>query len=974
MDNDKIGKPTAPAGAKSAPGAISVRAAAPRARVKSGGEASAATKIQSPAPGAVAQGATCAPDPWIAGGAIIDESDIIDALSERYRAYAEAVILDRALPDLRDGMKPSQRRLLHLMHEDRYLWGTPFRKSARIVGSLLGKYHPHGDTSVYNTLARFAQPWSLSEKLIDGQGNFGSPDGDPPAAMRYTEARLAPISEYLVRDLHPEIVPFVPNYDGSEQEPTVLPAEFPNLLVNGAAGIAVGVASSIPPHSLSEVIAATIARTRDADCSLDDILRAMPAPDFPTGGRITNPSAMKRIYETGKGAVIVEATGAIEQTREGPRLVYTDMTPNLAKPDLLRRINDMIGADPDGEIVSARDESGRQGVRFVVELRKGADAERAMRRLYRETPLRSTFSVSLTAIDLRGRPMETGLLSILDGWIAFRLDIIRRRARRDLRAALRRGRILIGRLLAVGQIDRIVKLIRSSADRQAAMAALTTTPLPCAGHEDALVRLGLCPAGKVPRGGWRLTAEQAEDILALRLQRLTGLERDALVKEVAETLSRIDEQRDLLASDARQRALMIGEMEHIARRFPRARRTIVLDNVAGLDAIAFGDEGGGAKGKGSRAGSDKDRAEDRTPTPDVRIAVLADMRLRKVKDRERRSAEPGQSLITLPGDEILGVFTDSGEVHAIAVADIGDDRPRAIAAIRGAGFAGEPLAMSGLRHDPRDHVSVFASGKVRRNGGDRLAALGRNRSRRWGPEDGKLVAALRIEADDDLVLLTKRGFALRFACAEMRAMGSTGDSMGVAGMTLDDGDEIVAAIALKAAQEQAAGAKKARARKSGNNAGAATALLLIDDAGMAMTVDPATIKTARRGAKGGMIGSRTKKPLGALISAIALSGYADGGPDGGPDGRPDSRPDSGPDSGGPESGAQTADAAKTGDLAGAKSLRENDAIAQTPSAGHAALLMRGGEIVGAIDVMALREGRPAPAGIAPKPGDRLVTA
>ncbi|MCK8783761.1 DNA gyrase subunit A [Roseomonas sp. NAR14] len=500
-----------------------------------------------------------------------------------YLDYAMSVIVSRALPDARDGLKPVHRRILFSMHESGFSHDKPHRKSARITGDVMGKYHPHGDAAIYDALVRMAQPFSLRVPLIDGQGNFGSVDGDPPAAMRYTESRLARAATALLEGIDEDTVDFQPNYDESAEEPRVLPAAFPNLLVNGANGIAVGMATNIPTHNPGEVIDATLALIEDRDTTLEQLLEIIPGPDFPTGGLILGRAGIRQAFETGRGSVPLRAKADLEEMR-GNRtaIVVTEIPYQVNKSSLLERIAELVRAKQIEGISDLRDESDRDGMRIVIELKRDATPEVVLNHLYRYTQLQTSFAVNMLALH-EGRPRQMGLKDALLAFIGFREEVILRRSRFRLNKARERGHLLIGLAIAVANIDEVIRLIRQSPDAVAARLALMARDWP-AGDVGALLAL-IQDEGNVvsPEGTVRLTEAQARGILELRLQRLTGLERDKIDAELNEVGERIRDLLDILGSHVRRMELMAEELRAVRGQIASPRQTVIVDGVADQD-------------------------------------------------------------------------------------------------------------------------------------------------------------------------------------------------------------------------------------------------------------------------------------------------------------------------------------------------------------------------------------------------------
>jgi DNA gyrase subunit A len=499
-----------------------------------------------------------------------------------YLDYAMSVIVARALPDARDGLKPVHRRILYAMDESGYSADKPHRKSARVVGDVMGKYHPHGDASIYDAMVRMAQPFSMRVPLVDGQGNFGSVDGDPPAQMRYTEVRLARSATALLGGIDEDTVEFQPNYDESEREPRVLPAAYPNLLVNGANGIAVGMATNIPTHNPGEVIDATLAMIADPEVSLDRLMEIMPGPDFPTGGLILGRAGIRSAFETGRGSIPVRARAEIEEMRGGRHaIVISEIPYQVNKATLIERIAELARAKQVEGISDLRDESDRDGMRIVVEIKKDATAEVVLNQLYRFTNLQTTFPVNFLALD-EGRPRQMGLRDALQVFIRFREEVINRRSRFRLNKARDRGHILLGLAIAVANIDEVIRIIRASPDANTAREALMAKDWP-AGDIGVLLALVDDAGNVVVNDTVRLTEAQARGILELRLQRLTGLERDKIAAELDEVAARIRELLEILSSRPRRLELMAQELAEVRAQIATPRMTEIIDGIVDQD-------------------------------------------------------------------------------------------------------------------------------------------------------------------------------------------------------------------------------------------------------------------------------------------------------------------------------------------------------------------------------------------------------
>ncbi len=504
-------------------------------------------------------------------------------MKRSYLDYAMSVIVSRALPDVRDGLKPVHRRILYSMNEQGHTPDKKYVKSARVVGDVMGKYHPHGDQAIYDALVRMAQDFSMRLQLIDGQGNFGSVDGDPPAAMRYTECRLAKPAMALLDDIDKDTVDFQANYDGNEREPVVLPARFPNLLVNGAGGIAVGMATNIPPHNLGEVIDACIALIDDPAIAIDDLIKIVPGPDFPTGGIILGRAGIHSAYHTGRGSVVMRGKVAFETIRkEREAIVITEIPYQVNKATMVERIAELVREKKIDGIADLRDEFDRDGYRVVIELKRDAERDVVLNQLYRFTPLQSTFGVNMVALD-GGRPLVMTLKDMLDAFVAFREEVVSRRTKFLLNKARDRAHVLVGLAIAVANIDEVIKLIRGSKDANEAREALMAREWP-ATTAATLIELIDDPRHKVSgKGTARLSAEQAKAILDLRLQRLTALGREEIKAELDKLAAEIADYLDILRSRARIQAIIKAELAAVKKEFATPRRTEITEAVGEME-------------------------------------------------------------------------------------------------------------------------------------------------------------------------------------------------------------------------------------------------------------------------------------------------------------------------------------------------------------------------------------------------------
>ena len=516
-----------------------------------------------------------------------------DEMKESYLAYSMSVIVGRALPDVRDGLKPVHRRVLYAMSELGNDWNKPYKKSARVVGDVIGKYHPHGDTAVYDTIVRMAQPFSMRYMLVDGQGNFGSVDGDSPAAMRYTEVRLAKISHELLADLDKETVDFDPNYDESETQPSVLPTRVPTLLINGSSGIAVGMATNIPPHNLSEVITSCLALIENPDLTVPQLMEHMPGPDFPTAGFINGAAGIYDAYTTGRGKIHMRARCHFEEFGDGGRqsIIVTELPYQVNKARLLEKIAEMVKESRLEGISGLRDESDKDGMRMVIELRRGEVPEVVLNNLYKQTQLQTVFGINMVAL-LDGRPRCMNLREILDAFIDHRREVVTRRTLYNLRKAREKAHIREGLAVALANIDEMIELIKASKNPAEAKIGLLGRTWEVGMIGRLLERADatrsrpedLSPEFGVVDGGYRLSEAQAQAILDLRLHRLTGLEQEKIESEYQELLAQIDEYLEIIGSDTRLMEVIREELEAIKEEYQDARRTEIIQDHLNLSA------------------------------------------------------------------------------------------------------------------------------------------------------------------------------------------------------------------------------------------------------------------------------------------------------------------------------------------------------------------------------------------------------
>ncbi len=745
-----------------------------------------------------------------------------EEMRRSYLDYAMSVIVARALPDARDGLKPVHRRILYAMQEAGYTHDKAYRKSARVVGDVMGKYHPHGDASIYDALVRMAQPFSMRVPLIDGQGNFGSVDGDPPAQMRYTEVRLERASSLLLADIDKGTVDFQPNYDESESEPRVLPASFPNLLINGANGIAVGMATNIPTHNPSEIIDAALMLAENPDTSLDELMRIVPGPDFPTGGLIIGRAGIRSAFETGRGSVVLRARAEIEEIRRDRQaIIVTELPYQVNKANLLERIAELVRAKQVEGVSDLRDESDRSGMRMVVELKREATPEVVLNQLFRFTQLQISFGVNMLALD-GGRPRLMGLKDALQSFIAFREEVVLRRSRHDLGKARDRAHLLVGLAIAVANIDEVIRLIRASPDAATARAALMDRDWPAA-DIGALLALIDEPGNVITEAGTvRLTEEQARGILELRLARLTGLEREKIQQEMTEVAARIGDLLDILGSHIRRVEVMRGELAEARKEIGAPRLTSIVDAVADQDDESL-IEPGQMVVTITRDGFIK-----RTP--------LETYRAQNRGGRGRTGAGTrGDDIVTRSFNahthQWVLFFSAGGKAFREKVWRLPEAGPTAkgralvnlLPELGGDGITTVlPLPQDESLWSSLHLVFATASGNVRRN---RLSDFRNVRASGLIAmkldEGDRLIGVATCRDGDDVLLATRRGRCIRFQISDdMLRVFAGRDSSGVRGIRLMPGDEVMSMSVLRhveaSSEERIAYLKHAAARRRTN--------------------------------------------------------------------------------------------------------------------------------------------------------------
>jgi DNA gyrase subunit A len=726
-----------------------------------------------------------------------------DEMKQSYLDYAMSVIVGRALPDARDGLKPVHRRALYAMYEQSNDWNKPHKKSARLVGDIMGKYHPHGDSAIYDTIVRMAQPFSLRYMLVDGQGNFGSVDGDPPAAMRYTEIRMARIAHELLADIDKETVDFVPNYDENEKEPTVLPTKVPNLLINGSAGIAVGMATNIPPHNLTEIINACLALIENPAIDIAGLMQHVPGPDFPTAAIINGVRGIHEAYHTGRGRIYIRARNHVEGDEDKGRqsIVFTELPYQVNKARLLEKIAELVKDKKIEGISGLRDESDKDGMRMVIDLKRGEVAEVVLNNLYQHTQLQSVFGINMVAL-VDGRPRLLNLKECLESFIRHRRDVVTRRTVFELRKARQRAHVLEGLAVALANIDAVIALIKGSANRAEARQALmerlwepgvVTAMLARAGAgasrpEDLENHFGL------HEDGYRLSDAQTQAILDLRLHQLTGLEQDKIVGEYKELLEEIQKLLAILSNPERLMGVIRGELEGLREQFGDKRRTEILtdhldltleDLITEEDVVVTLSHAGYAKSQ-----------------------PLSDYRAQRRGGRGRSAADVREEdfidklFIASTHDTIL-CFSSRGKLYWLKVYEL----PQAGSGARGKPIvnllpleAGERInAILPIREFAQDHYIFMATalGTVKktalpefsRQRASGIIALGLN-------EDDYLVNVAITDGSRDIMLFSDAGKVIRFAEKDVRPMGRT--ACGVRGIRLGSGQRVISMIIASA--------------------------------------------------------------------------------------------------------------------------------------------------------------------------------
>jgi DNA gyrase subunit A len=687
-----------------------------------------------------------------------------DEVRRSYLDYAMSVIVGRALPDVRDGLKPVHRRVLYAMQQLSNNWNTPYKKSARIVGDVIGKYHPHGDQAVYDTIVRMAQDFSMRHTLVDGQGNFGSLDGDPPAAMRYTEARMTRLAAELLSDIDKETVDFTANYDDSMEEPVVLPAKFPNLLVNGSTGIAVGMSTNIPPHNLGEIVDATVALINDPEITIDGLLKHVKGPDFPTAGIIYGASGIVSAYKTGRGIIRIRARADIERpasSREKDRIVINEVPYQTNKAKLIEQIANLVKNKKLEGIADIRDESSREGVRVVIELKRGEEPDVILNNLYKQTQMTSSFGIILLAIK-DGAPEVMNLKQLLHAFIEHRREVITRRTLFDLKKAEARAHILEGLKIALDHLDEIIKLIRGSESGDEAKMAMISK--------------------------FGMTDTQAQAVLDMRLQRLTGLERQKIINDLEETLALIEELEDILASERRVLDIIIEELQEVRENFGDPRRTEIVNDAQDFtveDLIA-----------------EEDMVVTCSHAGYIKRTSLSLYR------QQRRGGKGRIGAVTKEGDFVEHLFVASTHSYVMVFTAFGMaywlktyELPQGGPATRGKAIVNLlPRLAKGDSVAAILPVEEFTEGKFIFFATEQGIIKKTDLTAFSHPkvtgiiaikvqEGDRLLAAKQTDGEQDVIISTYQGKAIRFAETDCRSMGRA--TMGVKGINLAEGDIVV---------------------------------------------------------------------------------------------------------------------------------------------------------------------------------------
>ena len=722
---------------------------------------------------------------------------IEEEMKSSYLDYAMSVIVSRALPDVRDGLKPVHRRILHAMNEAGYDWNKPHRKSARVVGDVMGKYHPHGDAAIYDAMVRMAQDFSMRLPLLDGQGNFGSMDGDPAAAMRYTEVRMAKSAHALLADIDKDTVDFQPNYDDSVHEPKVLPAQFPNLLVNGAGGIAVGMATNIPPHNLGEVIDAAIACIDDPEVSMEALIELMPGPDFPTGGIILGRAGIHSAFNTGRGSVMMRSKTHFEKIgKDREAIVATEIPYQVNKSRMIERIAEVVKEERVEGISELRDESDRDGVRVVIELKRDAMSEVVLNQLFRYTPLQTSFGVNMVALN-GGRPVLLNVKEIITAFIDHREEVVTRRTVFELGKARDRAHLLVGLAIAVANLDAVIKLIRAAKDPNAAREGLMGRGWPAESVRPLIELIDEPDRLISDTGDYRLSEAQARAILDLRLHRLTGLERDKIAQELEEIADRIKEHLAILQSRNRLLDVLRDELRDMKEQFATPRRTAIEEQEFEHDV------------------------EDLIQREEMVVTVSHTGYIKRVPlstYRAQRRGGKGRSGMSTREEDFVArlfvanthapllFFSSAGQVYKMKVYRLPLAAPQArgkpivnLLPLAGGETISTVLTMPENQESWGDLQLMFAtaSGRVRRNrGSDFTNVLSTGIIAMKLGEGDRIVGVHVCPADADIMLAAARGKCIRFQAGDVRLFKGR-SSQGVRGMDLAEGDKVISMSILR---------------------------------------------------------------------------------------------------------------------------------------------------------------------------------
>jgi len=743
---------------------------------------------------------------------------IEDTLAKSYLEYSMSVIVGRALPDVRDGLKPVHRRILYAMYKMGITSSSPYKKSARIVGDVIGKYHPHGDTAVYDALVRMAQDFSMREPLIDGQGNFGSIDGDNAAAMRYTEARLTKIAEELLRDIDKDTVDFVPNYDGTEKEPVVLPARFPNLLVNGSSGIAVGMATNIPPHNLTELLDALIYMIDNKDAKLEDILKFVKGPDFPTGGIIYGRGGIIEAYKTGRGSIKIRAKHHIEHRGSREIIVIDELPYQVNKAKLIEKISDLVKEKVLDGISEVRDESDREGIRVVIELKKDAMSEIILNNLYKHTTMQVSFGINMLAI-IDKEPKLFNLMDILNTFIKFRKTVVIRRTIYELNEAKKRAHILEGLRIALANIDEVVELIKKSNDTKDAKEKLIER--------------------------FELSEIQAQAILDMKLSRLTSLEIEKIEKEYNELMEKIAYLTSILKEENVLNSVIKEEFEEIKRKYPSKRLTEIVEDVDEIDI------------------------EDLIPNEEMVVTITHRGYVKRVPlktyERQNRGGKGKKAITTYEDDFIedfyiakahdtLMILTNKGQLHWLKVYKIpeGSRTSKGKAIVNLINLDKDEKIQTIIKtsdFDKNKSLAFFTkNGIVKRTNLSEFKNIRSTGVRAITIDEGdELVTAKIVKPDDkELFIVTKKGMAIRFPVDTVREMGRS--ARGVKGITFKiDGDEVVGALSLRDENQE---------------------ILTVSEKGFGKRTEANAYRLTNRGGKG-VIAMKLTNKTGDLVGVVA---------------------------------------------------------------------------------------------------------